>query len=249
VFPSQVGFERNLYVSPAEGERNRYWLETRLFQQIDSKAAPVLVKLNAEVVPSLSVEEMSYWSIFVRSLHHRTPDRLKAFRASGQEEWISAMEAARAQYADLKGENDPPTFEEYRALHTQDQIDLMVLRVLPSVLFSERVGVFMNELYKKYFEIPVEVPDLLISDAPLVLTNGLATAGGHYALPLAPRRLLIAAHERATLERATHASIRELARNMNRLIVERAQYFVGATNRAQDRFIRNRFGAQVRAKA
>ena len=112
VYPSEAGFRRNLYESPGEPERARFWLETRLFQNIDNRAARALAKLNADPVPMLSVEEMSYWSIFIRSLHHRTPERLQAFRVSGQSEWLQALDEAREEYPRLKGEQDPETFEE-----------------------------------------------------------------------------------------------------------------------------------------
>jgi hypothetical protein len=241
VYPSETGFERNLYDSPGENERSRQWLETRLFQQIDNAAARVLAKLNSDSVPTLSVEEMSHWSIFVRSLHHRTPDRMRAFRQSGHAEWLRIIEDAQAEYPRLRGEGDPPTFEEYRALHTPAQVDRLVLRVLPTILFSERVGVFMNDMHKRYFDLPHGLPKLLISDSPLAMTNGLQTDGGHYALPLSPRRLLIAAHERSTIQRASEAKLKELVVNMNRWAVEQARYFVAATDRTQDRFVRNRF--------
>lgn len=242
VYPSEAGFERNLYDSPGEGERRRQWLETRLFQLVDSRASRVLTKLNLDPVPVLSVDEMSYWSIFIRSLHHRTPDRMREFKQRGHAEWLRVMREAEAEYPRLKEDTDPPTFEEYRALHTREQVDRLILRVLPSILLSERVGIFLNEMHKRYFILPPELPYLLVSDRPLAMTNGLQIQGGHYAIALAPRRLLIAAYERSTLEHASDMKLKDLVVEMNRWVVGQARYFVGASDKTQDRFIRNRFG-------
>ncbi|QIG81241.1 DUF4238 domain-containing protein [Stakelama tenebrarum] len=46
VFPSEVGYVTDLYRSAGEAERNRYWLENRLFQTVDNYAAIALEKLN-----------------------------------------------------------------------------------------------------------------------------------------------------------------------------------------------------------
>jgi hypothetical protein len=245
VYPSQVGFEGDLYISPGEPGASRNWLEVRLFQHIDNLVAPVLAKLNSNPVPVLSEAEMSAWSVFIRSLHHRTPQRMLDFRESGHVEWLSALDAAKAEYPRLRGKGDPPTFEEYRSKLSPQLADRLILRVLPTILFSEKIRVFLNDLHKRYFDIPRDLPHLLISDSVLVMTNGLQITGGHYAIPLSPRRLLIAAFEKATIEQATEMKARHLVEKMNTWIVERAQHFVGALDRSQDRFIRNRFGIGV----
>jgi hypothetical protein len=116
---------------------------------------------------------------------------------------------------------------------------------MPSILFSERVGVFMNTMQKRYFDVPPHLPSLLISDNLLLMTNGLQTAGGYYAMPLSPRRLLIAAYEQQTIDQATSMPIKILAANLNRGLVGNARHFVGASDRSQDRFIRNRMGRAV----
>jgi len=244
-FPSETGFVKKLYESPGENPELRNWMETALFQRIDSRAARVLVKLNSDPVPNLSIEEMSAWSIFIRSLHHRTPDGIEKFRQSGQREWLEALDKARNLYPRLRGQNDPETFEEYRKLHTSAQVDKMILRVLPSILFSERVGIFLNGLHKKVIDTWGATPEFLISDALLAMTNGLQIPGGHYAIPLSPRRIMVATHEESTLRDILNMEGKELATNMNRWAVERARHFVGARNRNQDRFIRNRFGMQM----
>jgi hypothetical protein len=244
-YPSEVGFERHLYTSLAEPESQQNWMETRLFQVIDSRAAKTLEKLNQNPAPSLSLEDMSYWSVFIRSLHHRTPSRLRDFKTSGHSQWLIAIDKAKSQYSTLKSENDPPTFEEYRLLHTSETVDLLVLRVLPGILFGERVGIFLNNLHKRIYRLPDGLPDYLISDAMLAMSNGLQVAGGHYAIPLSPRSLLIAAYEKDTIVASDEMEPYEMLKAMNRWVVGRARYFVGARDRSQDRFIRNRFGQDV----
>jgi hypothetical protein len=53
------------------------------------------------------------------------------------------------------------------------------------------------------------------------------------------------AHKVEIIEQAIAMDVRELARSMNLSVVENARHFVGALDRPQDRFIRNRIGRQT----
>lgn len=84
VFPSEMGFERNLYRYPDQNPTKAAWLETKVFQRIDDLAAPVLQKLNADLPSQLMSEERPAWSVFVRALFYRTPAPPRPF-----ERWSS----------------------------------------------------------------------------------------------------------------------------------------------------------------
>ncbi|GAA0456563.1 MULTISPECIES: DUF4238 domain-containing protein [Sphingomonas] len=246
VFPSETGFEKHLYSSPDDKRLGMAWLETRVFQRIDDLAAPVLRKLNATPVLNLSDEERSAWSVFVRALFYRTPATLRAVKHSGAYDWRRAIESLGERYPAMKNPDDPATLEEYIARHSVSDIESAVLRVLPSIFVGERVGQILNDLHFRVIVIPPEVPSFLISDDFVVRTNGIAVPGGHFAIPISPRRVVVMAWEKSKLEEITALPPRYLVTQVNQWVAGSARCFVGAVDRAQDRFIRNRFGTDLK---
>ena len=246
VFPTEAGFERNLYSSPDDKQLGSTWLETRIFQRIDAMAAPVMEKLNAAPVPQLSDEERSAWSIFIRALFYRTPATLKAVKSSAAHDWREVVKCIGDRYNSIKGLEDPPTLEAYIAQHSELDVERMVLRVIPSIFVSERVGQVLNDLYMRVIVTPPDALAFLISDDFVVRTNGVLVAGGHFAIPISPHRLVVMAYEASTLRAITALPPQKLVTQVNRWVAESARYFVGAVDRTQERFIRNRFGTQLK---
>ena len=146
----------------------------------------------------------------------------------------------------MKGPNDPATLDEYIAQHSALDIEGAVLRVLPSIFVGERVGQMMNDLHMRVIVTPPEVPAFLISDDFVLRTNGVAVPGGHFAFPISPRRLVVMAWERSKLIEIVAMPPRYLVTQVNQWIAGSARLFVGAVDRTQDRFIRNRFGIDLK---
>lgn len=245
VFPSEAGWMKNLYASPGHN-LGPQWLETHIFQVIDNKAAPVLRKLNGDGVPTLSAEERSAWTIFLRSLSHRTPDYLRATIASGIAVFDETVEELRAVYESLKKEGDPASFEAYKASLTTEDAKRASQKMLPDIMLNPRIGQFLNDLHTRVITLPSYARDFLISDDPLARTNGIMKQDGHIAIPISPRRLFVSTWSKATLQQISNMQPNELVTNVNRWAVESARYFVAARDRSQDRFIRNRFGADLK---
>lgn len=242
VFTSEVGFVKDLYASPGVEPSKSQWLESEFLQQIDSKAARCLAKMLQSPPRNLNDVEQSAWSVFIRTLHHRSPEALRATQFHGMRIWEETVRGLGDRYQELRTETDPATLDEYIESHSQAEVYRAVLEFFPSTMMSDRVGQFLNDLQRVVIEIDENVPNLLISDAIPIRTNGLANRGGHYAIPLSPTRLLVAAHEDETLRLIKGLSAKDLVTSVNSWIVERAKRFVGATDRKQDRFVRNRFG-------
>jgi Protein of unknown function (DUF4238) len=245
VFPSEVGWLKDLYASPGHslGEN---WLETRIFQQIDNNAARALRKLNREK-PILSSSERTWWTLFLRSLLHRTPENLQATIESGSIIWEETIEELQPIYANLRGHNDPVTFEKYKAKRGPSDVRASVLTILPSLMANPRIGEFFQNLHTQIFTLPDDVCDFLLSDDPLARTNGLMKKDGHFAIPISPRKLFVSAWKREFLQQVSGMAPKELVLGVNSWVVESARHFVVARDTSQDRFIRNRFGRNLKS--
>ena len=245
VFPSETGFERHLYRAAISDERPPQWLETAVFQHIDSLAAPVLRKMNASPPEQLNDLEVSAWSVFVRALFYRTPHTLQAIKQSTAIDFEEIIEGFRDRWPSLKA-SETTTFEEFRGRFLGARLEQTALNALPNILVSERVGQMLNDLYRRIIVLPTECPELLISDDFVVRTNGIAIPRGHFALPISPRRLLVMAYERQTLDELVRLPPKGLVTQVNRWTVESARHFVAGSDRRQERFIRNRFGTDLK---
>lgn len=241
VFPSELGWIKNLYASPGH-HLGQQWLETRIFQKIDSLAAPVLRKLNADPIPVLSLEERSAWTIFLRSLLHRTPEYLRSTIATGIVAHADALERAREEFVVRRGAIDVTAFEKFKANLTEDHAKRAAQQMLPELFINPRIGEFMNNLPTKVITLPPQARDFLTSDDPLARTNGIMKEDGHIGIAISPRRFFVSAWSEALLEQFVQLPPHTLVASVNQWTVESANYFVAARDRSQDRFIRNRFG-------
>lgn len=241
VHKSRVGWELGLYSSPGD-RRGVEWLESKIFQVIDDRAAPVLQSMVTEPSPDLSAGQRSAWTVFLRSLFHRTPENFTATISSAISMIDEALEEARSHYMAFRGTNDPSTFEEFKDSMTLEERRRMALKSLPDLIANPRLGQFFQDMPTRIFTLPDAARDFLLSDDPMVRTNGLKKEDGHLAIAISPRKLFVSAYRERKLDEIATLSPQDLVTQINTWTVESARKFVAARDKSQDRFIRNRFG-------
>jgi hypothetical protein len=241
--PKSVGYWDDLY-KPPSGLPAKLHLEELFFKKLDDRASQVFGKL--ENTPTLTGEETGTLAIFLLSLMHRSPAAYAAVQRVSVRMLKRIREDLRPRYAELRGPNDPPTVEEYEQAQGPDEDLRAFYRKLPGFIVNENVVNFMAAMYWRIIHRPESAKPLLISDDPLIRTNGLKKEDGHIAFPLSPDRLVVAVHKQEFLDHMDRTSTKELFVNANVQAAESARQFVGATDDSQARFIRNRFGKRPR---
>jgi hypothetical protein len=243
VHPSRVGWELDLYRIPLTDDHQAQMLEERFFRQLDDIAAVALRKMNSDDNISLTARETTAWSLFMMSLLHRSPEYLRATKDASRRIWTETLPDLRDRYPQLRSAADPLTFDEYVDQRDPLETERSLLQTLPQLIANPRIGQFLNNMYWIKFDVPAGERELLLSDNPLARTNGIKVPGGHLAMPLSPRRLLVAMWERSMIDKFDEMPLRELTRNMNRWTVQSARHFVVASDLSQQAFIRKHFGA------
>jgi hypothetical protein len=241
-YPSEVGWARNLYIAPEPDQNKAQFLELQMFSVIDDGAAKALLTLNTPGLTVVPHDQAVAWTLFIKSLFFRTPAYLAATKEGGERLHQDTMRRLRHEYSSLRQPHDPPTFEEYEAAEGATSAELSTLRILPGLIANRATLDALMGLHWVMVNVPAECHDLLLSDDPIARTNGLKTTGGHIAMPLSPRRLLIGAWEKEFAKSLRNTQPKELVRGMNTWLVESARHFVAATDYSQELFIRNRFG-------
>lgn len=244
VYASQVGFVRDLYTIPGLPLSLSQKIESVWFNRIDHSGSNALIKLLETPDRGWNDENRSAWSRFVISIAHRTPDNLDAFKQSMRMIWEEQVPAIQAKYEEIRKESDPPRFEDYARSRDPLVVEKAAIHAIQGAINNPRIGHFINNMYWKVFDLADSKHSLLISDALLVMSNGLEKPDGHIAIPLSPTKLFIATYEKQFLSEFQALSSQQLTRKMNQLVVGRAKKFVVAHNRNQESFIERRFGTE-----
>lgn len=241
VYPSQVGFERRLYDFAPYDEKKFAGLELAYFQPIDDLAAKARDKLLTNIGGDWSPELRSAWSRFLMSLIHRDPESLSIFRRRLAKILATFSPSTQAHWEMIKTPTDPQNYLDVLAADPTYH-DTTALRLLPSIIDNGNLGSFINRMTWGVLTFNSK-RSLLVSDYPLVISNGIKNENGHLALALTPSKLFVACYRKDLFDHLMDAqSAEETVANYNHCVVERAKRFVGSSDTAQRRFIENRFG-------
>lgn len=113
--------------------------------------------------------------------------------------------------------------------------------MLPAAIQNEELGQHIIQM--NWSVIEIYSGSFLISDEPVIISNGISKPDGHIAMPISPTKLFLATNNRQTYNRIFGLQ-KELVRKVNQKVVGRARHFVGARDASQKRFIENRFGRE-----
>ena len=241
--PKSIGYWYDLYSAPPKMEA-QLDLEESFFKRLDDHSAKVFSKLNQN--GHLTGQEASTLAVFLLSLMHRTPSAFKSVRSVSAAMLEKIRQDLRPRYSELRGANDPPTVEEYEALEGPFSDEVHFYRNLPNFIVNKKLVTFIASLHWHILKRPAGVPPLLLSDDPLIRTNGLKKADGHLAFPLSPNHLIFGAYKRDFANFVLNSSWKEIFGKANIQAVESARHFVVSQTDSQARFIRNRFGRNLR---
>jgi hypothetical protein len=130
------------------------------------------------------------------SLLFRTPHHLLSTKLAGQRVWEDLKPKLRAEYPTKRSSTDPESFDEYLATRDDIETEQNLLAGLPALISHPRITGYLDRSHWASFDVPPGEHELLLSDNPIARTNGLRNPGGHLAMPLSPRRLLVVAEDR-----------------------------------------------------
>ena len=243
--PASVGWTENLYNFPTYQNRQLNF-EILFFRQLDQQTSNVFDKLRTEAEPALTPEETHTLTVFLMTLLHRTPAGVSSMRDLSKRMYNEIRERLRPRYLEIRGPNDPPTVEEYEEQRGAEAYLEHFSNVFRTVVSSQRVGNFLASMSWRRISVPNSCHNLLLSDDPLIRTNGLARADGHLLFPIAPKVAIIGATSEDHLNIILDLAPKVLVRQMNQQAVGAARHFIVDSNEDQIIFIRNRFGTNIR---
>ena len=232
VSPKQTAREAGLYGT----------MEKTFMMPLDTLAHHALEMLENDD-PRLRREAKyrSAWSRFLLSLMMRMPEDLQTLRTSLAEEWSQHSPAIEARYAELKGPTDPETLAGFLQQTGKGQGD-WALALAPKLMDHRPLGELINNMRWIVRRLPSEAGGFLTSDRPLLITGDLGETDSYLMIPIGPKLLFAAVHNRETQARIERRDPAELVSAINRLVTGRAKDYVYGSDDSHLDDVRRHFG-------
>jgi len=239
--PAGTGYMFELYADQTKDDPlERQALELVFMQKVDASAAEALAHLEAEGTKPKDTELQSAWSRFLMSLMHRSPERVKYLVEKVREYEDGTLNPElRRKYDQLRGPDDPLTFDEWLKAKGSLTPELTV-RLIRMLIDSENIGPVLNSMRWTVHRADGAF-GFLTGDLPIMISDGLGHNKAFVMLPIGPTNLFIAAHDAAVINSFTTQSANALQRGINDACVRQSRHVIIAHRDNQTAFIDRRF--------
>jgi hypothetical protein len=216
--PEGTGYMDGLYSVEGAPAEIKSYIEDYFLAQTDQLGHDALQYfLNGEV--DISHELRSGWTRFVMSLLQRTPQKI---------EWL--LDNWNRGYDASLGTERTVT----RALST--------MQMLQSVMDLPQTGAKINGMIWNVVTFSDAYFNLLTSDRPVIISNGLRMPESHIIVPIGPQRLFVAGNSEAFVKSLQALNTQTLISSCNNTVARQAHTYVYGEDDSQTRFVENRLG-------
>lgn len=196
-------------------------IEVNFFQKLDAGGAEILSKIERN--DELSVREIAQWSQYILNLKVRVPDVVSAIRKDAEACFKRYLDEEPGEYARLKPEDAPPTFEGWVEENYPGLIENIGVGQIPKIANKKAIEDLMSfDMY--VFNCNSVSYRLLCSDRPLIMTSGLQDPMCTIALPISPTRLVVHARQRSgIIESLKMRGTKVLVKHVNVDVISQAR--------------------------
>lgn len=241
VYPSQAGFETGLYSIPSRADpAARQALESGFMTPIDTLAADALTYIQQHGKRPDDPKLHNGWTRFVMSLIYRNPRAIAHLRRKVRENDEATWADIEARYETMKGPDDPATYREYREAAGTSLTDESEAKLISSMIDNANIGAHLNNMHWRFVEYGDPKHSFLLSDDPVMMSNGLRKLEGFLIVPVGPRTMFIAVNDLRVLSAFTSQGNR-VQRALNDAVVRQADHQIIASEESHRAFIDKRF--------
>lgn len=250
VFPAATGYMDKLYGMQGVAEEDAQFFETAFFKPVDDLAADALTLMEKHGNSvQWDTKHRSAWSRFIFSLLMRCPEDIELFKRTWKHQ-LPNEDAVEweARYQEVRGLNHTGSFQSFIESLPAGSLEFSSMKSFIRLIDDESIGQKINDMHWHIMDTSGAGYDLLSSDRPVIMTNGLLIPQGHIALPIGPKRLFIASHNKNVIREIVNTPLNKIVKESNENVTEYAQRFVYANSDTQIRFIQNRMSTKKRER-
>ncbi|MBY3220872.1 DUF4238 domain-containing protein [Rhizobium laguerreae] len=224
-----TGYAADLYKLPGVSPADEHKMESAFMAPIDDEAVHARDLLLGEITPA-GGRTRNAWARFVLSLMLRNPEEVAEFKKNYTDLIMTPQADFQAKYDVMKQEGDPGRFEEWMVKDDATHVERSAMFAITTFIEHPRVLRLFQGMHWMVIDTSSVKRRLMTSDRPVMLTQGMLQYAGHYALPISPTRLFLAA---TTVQFAQQfASLRpgKIVREINKLVIGQARKYVYAVD-------------------
>ncbi|MDQ0313949.1 DUF4238 domain-containing protein [Amorphus orientalis] len=242
VTPKRTGFVWDLYKIEVLAGDYAYDVEKKFMGMVDSRAAIVFQKILSSQMWGLSSEERVEFANLIFSLVIRNPQELGLFKKQFSRDWDKKIPDIEERYkATLWRPGYPDSFSEYEKIVAPDYWKVAVYEVFCNLIQDENFSRLLSSMHWGVRELSVRGKQLLTSDRPVIMTNGLMGESAHVLLPISPDKLFFCSPSARVVECLYDLSDRLLLRDLNRKIMRQALSYVYSARQFDSKVIKKYF--------
>ena len=240
--PKYTGYEEDLYAlsETQVAGIERQALESDFLQEVDSRAAHVLHKMEDTGLKNLTDEDQSVWLYFVMLFRWRNPDAVSVLDIEGSKRLKASLDEHPEQYDEIAEALDPPTLAEMTEINFPGLIENFGKLHLPQMslhpIFLEKVGSMRWWLY----DFSDQNKHLLLADRPCIFTTRLDDPDLVFALPIGPWKAFLATKSNRASDTLKQQRRKDLLVRINESSMGQAHKYIWALDVSPRRFISNR---------
>jgi hypothetical protein len=234
VHPDGTGYVRGLYKIEGLPPETMNVIETKFLKPADGLASDTLAALVRDQPFAKLGQMRASWVRFVLSLMIRYPEAIEAMKRQ-------LRQNVQKVYLETKKATDPPTFEEYEAIHGMDEMARLHGKLLMDLMQDSRMGRLLFSMHWGVISFTKYNHTLLTSDRP-VISNVFPIDANHVCLPIGPDRMFFACESQFAEQKMLKIDPRQIMRVMNDENARRAFKYAYGKDDTQLRFVQNRFG-------
>lgn len=246
-FPSETGFQKDLYTMNLRKEINRQYLEKNFFSVLDNEAANFLNDLSFRKGDYVKIKPDRRWARFILNMLHRSPYYFAKYRLVAEKIMLNQRESLRDRWEEKAGIGRMSEFENYFNNRSYEDMVETLIEISPQVFTNSNIVDYMMEMIWCILPKNQNCFNVLISDEYIVRTNGVKKPDGHIAMAISPNAILVLANTHDFAEDIINMNRAELFRNFNKYVVSGARNFVADVDDRQDKFIRRHFSTDLRS--
>lgn len=234
--PAATGKRYDLYRIDGVAEEISQNLEIKFMTPLDTGAAVALDRLITG--KTLDLKQQITWARYLLSMLFRNPDSVGTIKIHMAEIWREGIDALEADYATTRKPHEPATAAELIAKRRPGAAGKSAANMIADIIGNSRAVPDIVAMPWTVVDVSKAKLSLLTSDRPLVMSHGLSDPLCYVALPLSPRKLFVASHDRRYAQKLPGAAHARIVKAMNRDVVRQAREFVWGTDDAQLEFVR-----------
>jgi hypothetical protein len=182
------------------------------------------------------------------SLLVRNPESLEKYKRVAAAIFQDARSNIEALYDKERKQTDPATYAEYAERHGPNPLGRTIVRVVQTLADNPELGRQINSMRWTVLSDPHSKFELLTSDRPMLVTNGIGPPTGELIIPISPFRIFVATNNVETeMQIRAVWKTRNGAAAINDRVASQARKYVYGTDDKQLAFVSKRLGLKYTA--